>query len=259
MTETTKGNGIANSPFKFIETPAHAQNAKKEPRDQFVRVASLMVLAHNMIIRGLNSIYLQGPLVRPEDNNDFIHYALCWYQALDAHHQTEEELFFPQIEARTGEKGIMDKNIEQHNSFLAPLEAYKSYLISISATPQKFSGKHLNTLIDNFAPPLFVHLGEEISSLLELSRFGADKLPLADIWEPIARKSGSGLSKTGAFVFFFLNTDHDFEDGLWSRWPPIPVPVRAVLIRVLGRWNKGWWRFASCGYNGKMKRLHVYN
>lgn len=28
MTETTKGNGIADSPFKFIETPAHAQNAK---------------------------------------------------------------------------------------------------------------------------------------------------------------------------------------------------------------------------------------
>jgi hypothetical protein len=116
----------------------------------------------------------------------------------------------------------------------------------------------LNTLIDAFAPTLFTHLGDEISSLLELSRFGADKLPLADIWEPIARNSGNGLAKTGAFVFFLLNIDYEFEDGLWGHWPPIPVPIRAIMVRALGRMNRGWWRFASCGYNGKMKKLHIY-
>jgi hypothetical protein len=42
-----------------------------------------MALGHNMIVRGLNSIYLQAPLVKPEDHEDFIQYALCWYQVLD--------------------------------------------------------------------------------------------------------------------------------------------------------------------------------
>jgi hemerythrin superfamily protein len=31
-----------------------------------------------------------------------------------AHHTSEEESFFPRIENDTGEKGIMDGNIEQH-------------------------------------------------------------------------------------------------------------------------------------------------
>jgi len=35
-----------------------------------------------------------------------------------AHHTSEEESFFPRIENDTGEKGIMDGNIEQHRYFL---------------------------------------------------------------------------------------------------------------------------------------------
>jgi hypothetical protein len=50
------------------------------------------------------------------------------------------------------------------------------------------------------------------------------KLPLADIWEPIARNSGNGLAKTGAYVFFLLNINYEFEDG------SIPVPIRAIMV-----------------------------
>ena len=152
-----------------------------------------------------------------------------------------------------------DFHFKYQDSFLPPLNTYKSYLTSISKDPRTFSGKHLNTLIDAFAPLLFAHLGEEIDTLLALSRFGADKLPLADIWEPIGRKSGSGLEKTGSFLFFFLSIDYEFEGGLWRNWPPIPVPVRAVMVRLLSWRHQGWWRFASCGYDGKMRKLYVYN
>ena len=38
-----------------------------------------MALAHNGIIRGLNSIYLQAPHVKPEDKPDFVGYALTWF------------------------------------------------------------------------------------------------------------------------------------------------------------------------------------
>lgn len=82
-----------------------------------------MALGHNVIIRGLNSIYRQAPHLKPEDYADFIAYAKCWSDVLDAHHTAEETSLFPQIEARTGEKGIMEANVEQHrpSSQITPL------------------------------------------------------------------------------------------------------------------------------------------
>jgi len=37
-----------------------------------------MVIVHNIIIRGLNSIYVQAPHVKPGDYADFIGYCLCF-------------------------------------------------------------------------------------------------------------------------------------------------------------------------------------
>ncbi len=73
-----------------------------------------MVLSHNVIIRGLNSIYRQAPNLKPEDHADFIAYAKCWAEVLDAHHTAEETSLFPQIEEKTGERGLMEANVEQH-------------------------------------------------------------------------------------------------------------------------------------------------
>ena len=73
-----------------------------------------MALSHNVIIRGLNSIYRQAPHLKPDDHSDFIAYSKCWFQVLNAHHTSEETSLFPQIEAKTAEKGVMEANIEQH-------------------------------------------------------------------------------------------------------------------------------------------------
>jgi hypothetical protein len=73
-----------------------------------------MALGHNVIIRGLNSIYRQAPCIEPEEHVDFIAYAKCWHEVLDAHHKMEEDTLFPEIEAKTGEIGIMEASVEQH-------------------------------------------------------------------------------------------------------------------------------------------------
>lgn len=55
----------------------------EEPTDQYIRGASIMAVVHNVIIRSLNTIYLQAHHVRPEDVKDFLGYCYCWYQYLD--------------------------------------------------------------------------------------------------------------------------------------------------------------------------------
>lgn len=51
-----------------------------------------MAISHNVIIRALNSIYLQAPHVQPKDVKDFLAYCYCWYQCIDS---TSEKLTSP--------------------------------------------------------------------------------------------------------------------------------------------------------------------
>ena len=74
-----------------------------------------MCVVHNALIRGLNSIYVQGPNIQPADYPDFIGYSLCWHSVVHEHHTSEEDLFFPEIEEAVGEKGLLDSNVEQHS------------------------------------------------------------------------------------------------------------------------------------------------
>lgn len=87
-----------------------------------------MTLGHNVFIRGMNSIYIQAPRLNPEEHADFIHYAKCWAEILDAHHNMEETSLFPQIEAKTGEIGIMEVNVQQHR-MPTPLKTWLEKLI----------------------------------------------------------------------------------------------------------------------------------
>ena len=74
-----------------------------------------MVLAHNGIIRGLNSIYLQAPRIPRKDLRmirDFLTYCQRWSESMHHHHDAEEEYFFSSIEKITEVEGLMERNVE---------------------------------------------------------------------------------------------------------------------------------------------------
>jgi hypothetical protein len=74
-----------------------------------------MCVVHNALLRGLNSIYVQGPNIQPPEYKDFIGYSLCWHSTVHEHHTSEEDQFFPEIEEAIGEKGLLDGNVQQHS------------------------------------------------------------------------------------------------------------------------------------------------
>jgi hypothetical protein len=74
------------------------------------------------------------------------------------------------------------------------------------------------------------------------------------------KREGNNLLMSGVtdvLPFFLFNFDRDYEDGLWRDWPPIPGPVRWVLIRVAKILHPGWWKFASCDAVGRRKAFHA--
>jgi hypothetical protein len=133
-----------------------------------------MANVHNMLIRCLNSICLQSPYVKEEaDIQDLLQYSLFWEKWLHGHHDGEENVFFPEVEKVTGQKGIMDRNVEQHHAFLPGIEAWTQNISACmkKEESQKFNAAHFKRLMDGFAPQLVQHLAEEIPTLLALDKY----------------------------------------------------------------------------------------
>lgn len=141
-----------------------------------------MSTVHNLLIRGLNSIYLQAPHIKPADEKHFCEYMKIWCLSVLTHHHEEEELFFPWVEKLTSVKGLMDKNLEQHHAFHVGLDVFDEYVKGVLAGKQKYDGAKVVELIDGFGAVLAQHLSDEIPTLLALKQYadvltGANSLP----------------------------------------------------------------------------------
>jgi hypothetical protein len=136
-----------------------------------------MALAHNGILRGLNSIYLQAEHIPRNDLvvvRDFLTYCQCWCESMHHHHDAEETVFFPSIEQITAIKGIMERNIEQHRAFTPGFDLFYEY--ARTCQPKDYDGRKLKSLIDDFAPPLTQHLRDEIETLRALDKYDGERV-----------------------------------------------------------------------------------
>jgi len=143
-----------------------------------------MVLVHNILIRGLNSIILQAPHIQPEDEIAFCQYILHWSQFLEIHHSGEEKYFFPAVERLSGQKGLMTVNVNQHDKFHAQADDFADYAKACIAGTEKFSRQEVVKRVDSFAENLVTHLNDEIPTILGLREFGLEKMkPLMAVVE----------------------------------------------------------------------------
>ena len=82
--------------------------------DIFATGATHMALAHNSIIRGFNSIYLQAAHVKDADKKNFVGYAKTWHHLVTSHSEDEEANLFPKIEELLGDKNIWTEAKQEH-------------------------------------------------------------------------------------------------------------------------------------------------
>jgi hemerythrin-like domain-containing protein len=222
--------------------------------DDFSACATEMANVHNCIIRAFNSIYIQAPHIPAAEHKNFIAYMTATWQGLEAHHDGEEDFFFPEIERLSGEKGLMDGNVKQHEAFHSGFHAWGEWLASLREGKEEYSGAKCRALLDAFVTPLSVHLADEIPSLLSLAKYGSEKLPIRRLMEAEGEKVMGSMSKTAQLPMFWSNHDTTYEGGMHN-FPPIPAPVKWVLREVCGRWNSEWWKFGTVDFSGMPREL----
>ncbi|KAE9381132.1 hypothetical protein N431DRAFT_440019 [Stipitochalara longipes BDJ] len=234
-----------DGPYPLLATPkAEGVSAAT------LKVATDMCFVHNLFTRSINSIVLQYEQVeKKEDVADFLVYLQSWHESVHHHHDVEEKYFFPDIENYTGEKGIMEKNIKQHDMFHGGLKDFGEYVYSVK--PQDWDKEKFGEMLKSIVPPLMTHLQEEIPTLLALDKYGGDKLIKA--WEDLEKKALSGAPDLYRAVPFAQGlVDPSFDPNQQSPFPWF-MPIISQLW--LSRRYKGAWRFSPCTLFGKHKEL----
>lgn len=217
-----------------------------------------MTLSHNSLIRGFNSIYQQAPRISASDYKDFTGYCLAWHRCIEQHHMHEEVNYFQEIERVTGQKGVMDGEVEQHAAFHAGLKTFKDYLSSLKTPTSDFKPKRLLEIMDLFSEPLYTHLAAEPQALLALSRFASPdrEFDLVKIEHEQGKKAVTLDFALNTLPIFMNNMEMvEFEGGMWKRHPAIPSVVRWIMKVVIPLWNWRIWRFMSCDSDGRRKRM----
>ncbi|KAF7956541.1 hypothetical protein EAE96_003877 [Botrytis aclada] len=231
-------NSWADGPWKLLETPGNTQDTKKHAA---IHSANEMAHLHNCIIRGINCIYLQAPHVSAtEDVQDFLFFIKGWCSFVKHHHDVEEELVFPQLEAFTGKPGCMSANIAQHAIFEPGLHELADYAEKTSVP--EFSATKVRSLIDGFASALRDHLKAEIPTLLALQPYESD-----GIMKIFKECEAAGFNQPNdvALPLILGLSDSTFEDGKYV-FPAVPNFARYLVHYWYCRKHQGAWRFLPC-------------
>lgn len=134
-----------------------------------------MSMVHNVILRGINAIYNQALGVSArgtaKDKMDFAQFGQRWGEMVGQHHDSEEQMLFPEINEMTKSPGLMDANVNEHQLFHTGLDEFMGYLKTVTDGEVEFDGEKLRAIVDTFMPQLRDHLENEIDTLVELSKW----------------------------------------------------------------------------------------
>ncbi|TEY76400.1 hypothetical protein BOTCAL_0059g00300 [Botryotinia calthae] len=243
----------ADGPFKLLSTPRGSLDGK--PESLASRNASEMALLHNILLRGLNCIYIQAPNVQETfDIADFMKYCDAWSSILHSHHAAEETIYFKLLDEQSSRNDVFVNNHNEHEKFLPGLFAFDLYVSGVKDDAKSYDGFKLRELIDVFGPDLESHLHHEIGVLVDLEK--DESINWEECGKAMAQYSKKNADKTRDVPFLITNSDVTYESGIHGpRFPPFPWFVGLIFRWIYIPKLKGAWRFSCCDDYGVPKEL----
>ena len=153
--------------------------------------------------------------------------------------------------------------MESSDGFMPGLAKFHEYLTNLPS-PSKFSGTMLLEIMDSFQKPFEAHMRSEVQTIANLAshpkapEVGSQKEKATQA--EFDKREGDKIREAGmtdVLPFFLFNFDSEYEGGLWKDWPPIPGPIRWMVMNVAKLLHPGWWKFASCDGTRRRKELYA--
>lgn len=160
-----------------------------------------MACAHNAMLRGLNSLYLQADLSDHKDISDFLFFLKSWAMWVSHHHVLEEERMFPQFEEVMKQANFLKGNVEEHHIFQPVLEKLLEYGKTM---PEEYQASTVRSLIEEMAPSFREHLAHEITSLLSMAPY--DGPSLLKVYKECEAEAGKQDKVNYLYSIYFLHS-----------------------------------------------------
>ncbi|KAF1837687.1 hypothetical protein BDW02DRAFT_565799 [Decorospora gaudefroyi] len=248
----------ADTPFTLLTIPGQ-DSTPPTTNSHVLSVAQEMANVHNVLLRGLNSIYQQAPFVTtPTDIADFMLYITAWADTVHHHHSLEERLFFPRVEALARDAGVpewegmMGGNVAQHHEFEPKMAEMVVWVEGVRAWNTEYDAGVLKGLMDGFAGVLTQHLHDEIGTLMRLE--GCDGEGVARALKEVADE-GMKTAEPNLVVPLILGCcDRSFPGS--ATFPPVPFFIPWLNAYWFARKHSGSWRFNPCDHWGRPRSLH---
>ncbi|KAF5309285.1 hypothetical protein D9611_014659 [Ephemerocybe angulata] len=240
----------SDHPWAVITLPSYPFQGRIS-EDFAEHIAGEMSMVHNIIIRSLNSIWVNAPNVGTKGRKDgsvaaFVGYSLVALHNIHEHHDTEEAIFFPVLKD-SGLGEMVAENVEQHRVFHEAMAEFEAYLRNVRGGTETYDAEKLRKLLKAFADPLVRHLHDEINTLRPEVMHSIDKAVLQKLWKDLDAhiQSQGGLFTTIPFMI----TAHNPSDA--ANWPPFPGPLRWLVKSVFYRVHSSYWKFAPYTLSGQ--------
>lgn len=172
--EKTSSFSWALEPFNLIDTVGPTERPFSNKIGVFY--AHFMCVIHNMINRGFNAAYNQAKAIQSgtKSADDFLVFNQFLYEFISNHHEVEDNVFFPDLEAANKSPGLMSENTEQHKLFHDGLEEFGKYVNETSK--DHYDSNKLLRIMDSFREPMVQHLRDELTTFLDLRDENNDAL-----------------------------------------------------------------------------------
>ncbi|KAG9018641.1 hypothetical protein FRB90_011066 [Tulasnella sp. 427] len=203
-----------------------------------------MVLLHNIVVRGLNSMLYYSGQINPDTASytSFLGYSDQVIYNLHKHHLFEEERYFPFLESHLG-AGSMAGNVEEHEAFKEPLFAFESLLADLRSGKAAWDVQVFRNSVYGFAHTLQEHLTEEIDTIRpEVLKAKITREQLEGLEAETRKYFIANTSLVRDPQLIFVN-----GDGVNGKWfPPMPGPIAFIARNALWHVHSDWWQFGSC-------------
>lgn len=207
------------------------------PKDVYQQLQWTMIVAHETVKNGFNSIY--GHLENPPMNDlgNFLSYCTVWTDIVEKHHGVEERFLFVELQKKLD----FSTELEQHKEIHEKLDKVVASLREAKADHSKFDAPALRELMDSFKGILFTHLDQEVEDLSaeKLKVFTeAEMKAMSDGLDDEARKEG-GLVDIMPFVFGNIPAEYK------PHFPPsLPNFIRNIVLPyIIAPIHRGWWKY----------------